>query len=808
MQFKWETDDTVEDLWEAEPEEAARRRLRWPWLILFAAIFLAGVVLVQQVLRDQVGEATAELEQEVRAAHTLVVQAAAEDDGELLTTMLSGREAAWTDAQKERLASDLLVGETPTLFGWEPVGDAAIEAISFDPDLLEAQLVTEQVYALSGSDNTARLSRTHVYRRGAAHWLLAPPEPEFWGPRANVSEAGVHITYPVRDEAFALILVRQVAGRLAGVCTLLPESCGDVPAVKVTLDEAPESVLRAQRLPFAAAVDVDAIVLPAPTLVGEAVDEVTRAALVEGYSSVVISTVLNELSGYECCAGRAFQEALLANQVEALGLPSWPVLLEDYATFVDNPLTLLQLEALWESETISGGTGDQAHAFVRFLLAQDSLTPGRLQRYLVENRPFWNALRQIHRYPLGEERERWEAAWLGFLYRQANRLWGEATAWPEADLNLVCSNKVDEASLYRYQIPERQWQKLRSLSGDYPALAPAPDDEGVFLFDQSPRELTRLGTTWWRGEAGFAFDAPGADVIWRPAYTAMEDPRGEYVTMARITTDEPIPEGIALFDLTSCDGDSCEWRSLPGRPVWSPDGERLLVQTAGGEWLHGPRTATEWEPVPVGRAGQAFWTHAGEIGYISPNRQQLTFPVVNGEPQSVTASSLLAYLPETSRNHRWRMAAVVPVLAQEKALLVTLARAASQTEQLFLLHEDGVPIAPLLAVEDGMFAWLRSQAVSAGGRWLALFPSGGPDLAPRFILYDLQAQQVVIETRTTYFAGSRAYDWSRDGRWLARLGQHVVELVAPAGFDDAGPYRHFVSTPGLRCTSVAWVRAQ
>ena len=805
MEFKWKTEDDAEEGWD-ESAGRGRSRRRWPWfLLLTAALTVAGVWLAWQVVRQQVGETTAVLEQEVRAAHSLVAQAVATDDPELLATMLSGRNQAWTDAQKQRLTAGLLLTETPTLLGWEPQAEAAVHTITFSPELREAVLVTEQSYSPAGYTGTVSLRQTHVYRRGETHWLLSPPEPDFWGGQASVTDGDLTLTFPARDEKFALGLLREITDGLVDACRAWARGCARMPSVTVALDLAPESALLADRLPVRPTGVTEAIVLPAPSLLGKPVGEDARLALQRSYAAVVVATVLDDLSGYRCCTGRAFQEALLSARLQATNLSAWPVPVEDYAAFVDAPLTSDQLVDLWAGERLPPAVADQAYAFVRFLLEESGMSAGELQHYFLQSAGFHDWLDRIDRAAPFQEPDRWQSDWLAFLYRQANRRWGRPDSWPAADLHLVCRDEADETGLYRYRVAQQQWQPLLPLTGDYPTLVPAPGDLGVFLFDLSPRESSWFGTTWWQAGETVAFDVPGADVIWRPAYPTREDPRGRYATMLRITTDEPIPEGVALFDLAACDSGGCDWRPLPGLPRWSPDGRQLLVQTGGGEWARGARDATSWEPVRMGRVGQLFWTHSGEVGSVTTDRQEITIPGEGPAPQPITVESLLALLPEADRTGRHRVTAVVPVLERDGVFLVALARVASELERLFLVEEGGARLTPLLAVEDGSFAWMRRQALSADGRWLVLLPFGGVAASPRFILYDLQRQEAVIEARGAYFPGFRSIDWEQQGGWLARLGNQVIELTAPDGFGGNGPYRHFVTTPGLRCSAVAWV---
>ena len=805
MEFKWETADPAEKGWDEESGPAGDGPRRWPWLALTLALILVGAGLAALAVRRQVGQTTRVLEQEVRAAHSVVVRAVAGDDPELFATMLSGRDQEWTEDQQRRLEAGLLLAETAKLFGWEPVGAATIQTVTFSPELQEAAVVTAQAYSVAGVTSTVSLQQTHIYRRGEEHWLLSPPEPAFWGGQATVREGGVVLTFPRRDEALALTLLREVQDHLAAACGQLSPTCARLPPVQVTLDPAPGSVLVAEHLPAGAEAQAGRMFLPAPSLLGEGGGADARVVLARSYAAAVVATVLNELSGYQCCAGRAFQEALLARQVAATRLPEWPVAATDYTAFVDNPLTAEQLGMLWAGQSLPPGAEVQAPAFVQFLQEASGLSSGELQRLLVKSGWLWPWLSRIGQSAPSWEWEAWESDWLAFLYRQANRVWGEPAAWPAEDLHLVCEDDEGEMGLYRYEVADEHWQRLRSLAGGYPTLVPAPGDRGVFVFDLSPRDASWLGTTWWQAGKTVAFDVPGADVVWRPAYPTREDPQGRYATMLRITTDEPIPEGVGLFDLTSCDARGCAWRALPGRPLWSPDGTQLLIETGGGEWLRGTREALSWEPVLAGRAAQVFWTHRDEIGFVSPDRQTLAFTDEGGTRQTVTVDSLLAQLPADVRRGRWRIAAVVPVLDQDPALLVAVALAASEMEQLFLVAQEDARVAHLLGMEDGSVAWLRDQAVAPGRRWLALFASAGGRAGLRFLMYDLQSEQAVIDTRGSYFPGVRSFDWAQEGGWLARLGLRVIELAAPDGSGGGRPYRHFVPTPGLRCTSIAWV---
>ena len=173
MSFEWETVQEEEDVWEEEEEvvdSGGRSRGRWRWLALLAGAVLLLVVgwLVRREAQQRVDEATAVVEEEVLASHTLGLQAAHDGDDALFVTLLSGREPSWTAVQRELLDANLLYDQAAQPFGLQPAGEPQVADVSFSPDLQTADVQMTQRYtaATSSGRETVTLQRTLVYREG------------------------------------------------------------------------------------------------------------------------------------------------------------------------------------------------------------------------------------------------------------------------------------------------------------------------------------------------------------------------------------------------------------------------------------------------------------------------------------------------------------------------------------------------------------------------------------------------------------------------------------------------------------------
>ena len=138
--FEWHTEE-VEQWPEAtavasEPE----RPSRWRWLVALVIVCLAAVagwVVYRQVDR-RIAEATAHVEADVLSAHNVVRQAALQQDVELFTTMLSGRNSRWTAAQRALVDDGLLLDRAS--FGFTP---APANVFVAGPEIITVTLASD-----------------------------------------------------------------------------------------------------------------------------------------------------------------------------------------------------------------------------------------------------------------------------------------------------------------------------------------------------------------------------------------------------------------------------------------------------------------------------------------------------------------------------------------------------------------------------------------------------------------------------------------------------------------------------------------
>jgi hypothetical protein len=159
---------------------------------------------------------------------------------------------------------------------------------------------------------------------------------------------------------------------------------------------------------------------------------------------------------------------------------------------------------------------------------------------------------------------------------------------------------------------------------------------------------------------------------------------------------------------------------------------------------------------------------------------------------------------------------VLPSPAEGSPLALIVGDAAGQRSAILLLQgmDSGQPyLTPLLAEGSRRVFAAPLSAFSPNGRWLVAHTSaivGGE--RGEFLLYDLVSGEQVVRALAPWwvqpgFLPAQQFAWSADGRWLARVATHQIDLLAPT---ESGIYRQYVLPPatfpgGADCEAVGWV---
>jgi len=308
--FKWTTEEDHD--WEEiapPPPDPVPSPRRWRrWLLLLGLVLLAGGVFVRQA-RQQVTAVTANVEADILSSQALLEQARNEDDLELFTTVLSGRDGRWTAAQQALFQEDLLWNRQPfglNLLSTEP----AVISVTVTPDLQSAEMLVERQYAVSETDSPQPDGREAfllsspvqvdevtlllplTFRKGDSRWLLSPPPDEYWGRWQQAEGRFVTLIYPERDADIALRLLDEMDNQVKTLCRFEPAAeCPGGWQLLVRLDTDPASltaVADPQRL-----LKPDPVFdLPAPSLVGLPVDETGYEVLAQAYAGKVVNRAI------------------------------------------------------------------------------------------------------------------------------------------------------------------------------------------------------------------------------------------------------------------------------------------------------------------------------------------------------------------------------------------------------------------------------------------------------------------------------------------------------------------------------------
>ena len=814
MHFDWHTEEERLPQWLPQGEGRPARRRMWITVLIAGLLLaLASYGIWRQVQR---GLAAAEqsARESVHGVHDLAGRAAAEADEELLVSLLSGRDPAWTTAQKKRLRSGLLFSGAVQPFGLRPAGESAVTDVEFDPELLEATVSAEQGYVVTQTTGITEhivLRGTHFYRQGAQRWLLSPPPEGFWGDTKTARGTRLTLSFPERDETTALRLAQDIDEKLGEMCAMLSDlDCPPGFTMKVELSADPASFLSLEPIPSAST----ELTLPTPTLVGVPVDEEGYQALFRGYAARVAAAGITSLVEYDCCRRVLFFKASLDWQLYHLGLQGWPLTVPRYLAAIDSLAGPAWFQMLWYRESLAERPpAERALALGAVELLLDdgpaSASPPLLQRTLLTAGIPGDWLQLVSKY---RSLPAFYQVLQSHLMEQANE---RQTFPPPPDQDLILSCYADGTGhLYRYhpdtgrlaEEPAERESTSRRVplpeSEGAPSSSPRLDEPIVFLQrreEPSPR----------RPERKYVFRPD----IFSQVYSTL-DAKGRFIAMQIMAYGPQL--AFVPISGEQC-GEQCpQWQNGGAYAVHSPDGQDILWQQGGRVWRGEGDQAH-----PVGRGSFPFWLDRATYGYLSREEVVIARTADDVAQPLFTVEALLDRVrSRQAPDDRGRVTAVQGDPAGSGAVVFFLTLGPGQNYLLLLRPpEHGSswferrPQLSDLAILFDTKASIDTppeSSFSPGGKWFVATTGFSGDGPPGRVVFDLREPRTPGDvTRMIAFAPGRYhvnYDWSAGDAWLAWPRQNYVELLAPA----SGTARYFVSAPTdgpawQWCESVAWV---
>jgi len=844
MSFDWQTEEDAD--WEAQQQvvSGAERRIpgrRWLLLVGVLASIIAVGVLLWREARQRVEAAEARITEAVLASDSIARRAAAEGDRELLRSVLSGRDRSWLQTQYELLEQGLLFGDVTRPLSLRPVTDSQLErTVDVDADLDEVVVTAESVYRPAGDGGAITLRHTYVYRQGRDRWLLAPPLRDYWGDWGSVRYPHLTLTYPERDEPVARRLAADLDGHLQEICATYPKlSCPEDLHLRLRLETDPDSLL-ALTEPGLGLGRQRGVSLPTPTLVGLPAGDAAYRALLRGYAAPVVTAAVAEAVGYECCARVLFFEATVNVQLAQMGLRPWPLTLDRYlaaADVLEGPDTLRRL---WQWPFLTSDVEAerwQAHALVEMIVGTGQANSFDELQEAMLSQP--SVFAWINAATDSSSLLSLYEGWRSFIFERVVALQA-VPPLPEQGLLAAC-NEGGTAVVQRYDPARDRWLETPGLTGyGFGLLFPLGDDQSVLLTGRQAGSNQGQTLLWRPGgqrvlsqaQVGGWFYLSRDDGEWNivpgdvgPGETFLvpagpaDDPKGQYVPV-RVYGDAGGSRTPALLDLDSCTTPAgCRSQFISSVPVWSPDGEHMLVVNGRALLLLGERDSRSWEPVAAGRS--PFWLDDDVYGYVTPGGRLVVRRVGETARRTVLdVEDIVPFLTDFDGSRPVDLAAAVAGPPGSGVLALVVGYEDQPASYLFLLQRSGdsqvwLTVDPkpeelaLLLQSDVVIFRDALPSFSPDGRWLVAHTGGGTETGPQFWLFDVETAEELLVGPAPGLPG--VYDWSTGGRWLARWrGQGVAELIAPEGGADGVPYRRFVEAPfrfpsSGECTSLAWI---
>ena len=548
---------------------------RWPVVLLILAVIAGGTAyFISKELSSRTNTVLEISEADLQASFNQMFRADHERDPELLRDVLSGRDPEWADAAQ-------LNAELGNLYrrddwGWAMQGEPRIISQTLNSAITEYEVTFELDFSVidsAGKPHLITVEHMALFRKGDNEkWLLAPPANAMWGRRLSSSGNLMDTIYPEVDQDFGRPFAQSVESLVSRTCNQLPElRCSS--EIKITVNLSNDlAALRSQATPAGRLAGRLAWDLPAPTLFGRPTTAVGTELLAETYLRVLARGLISEQLAYQCCQQHQQYEWLLDQQLAGIGLGQSGERLSFAPSFS-------AYAAGWAGDA-SVEKPEELGILFDFMATRNGLSLTDIQRTLGHRYDsFWDwvwTIEDSRQTPAALERQ--------FGRYVAETLGSSPTGNRQETLLLSCvDNRAATVGLFKFNPHTNQLSADFNL-GDLGTKKAATlnlvgQRNGIVYLNSVTSEDTATKIENWVLQNNTISSLPLAGAANRLLVTLggaeQEVAFGLEFTETRLTFEAP-PRG-QLVALTQCQDDGCPSTELSGIPIWSPDGNHLLV---------------------------------------------------------------------------------------------------------------------------------------------------------------------------------------------------------------------------------------
>jgi hypothetical protein len=361
---------------------------------------------------------------------------------------------------------------------------------------------------------------------------------------------------------------------------------------------------------------------------------------------------------------------------------------------------------------------------------------------------------------------------------------------PDEEITLMCASHPETPvdglfNLYNYNLAAESYVRTLILR-PIRYITALPDRSGLVIAMEEERDGERSGQLWlYQSGPGLIYEGPVDDM---PAWRV----DGRHSTRQQFVLENGFLQ-YALVNRTDCNLFHCSLQELPGRPVWSPDGTRLLITgldstTSEPTVWYGDGQASDLPQLDAGDL--PFWLDNETFGYIELDLEAdiseagvIFQPIIirrleQQVPQLIASNeSLRKLVPAEVRPDGLFIQGIFPIPDGSGRILIRGLDWSSRLQE----PPDGT-LFFIAAPQTGEHTWLFQSdklfwgdiTFSPDGRWLAMEGSLQFTLDQTLYLYHPDQNR----TLPLYLEPASTYGWLADGQWFWQVQNDLLYLLA------------------------------